>query len=98
MRRVAHAVSATQRSTTSRVRKHLYKLGPPPFSGADSLAQTGQFVKGIFYRSELEGGDKVIPPTSEGIPTISHGPNQHHQKRNEDHQRGEVADPIHLAL
>lgn len=47
----ASAVSAAQRLATSRVLKHSYKFGPPPFSGDQIVPQDHGMVKWISPRS-----------------------------------------------
>jgi hypothetical protein len=51
--RAAHAVSAAQRWTTSRVRKPSNNLGPPPFSGPDSLPRSGGWRPAFSRDSEI---------------------------------------------
>jgi len=72
--RATHAVSATQRSTTSRVQRLSYNLGPPPFSGGDSLPQLRRFARGntspfrrgarLELPAEYLGRDRLLLTTS----------------------------------
>ena len=60
--RATHAVSAAQRSTTSRVQRLSNNLGPPPFSGGASLPHLRHLARGIreTIRSRVAVSSSVV--------------------------------------